>query len=242
MAKVSMLTNDGQRFTLSAEAHCPHYLGRASYLDQQPVIDAQARALGFSETCLRYRFSGTPWPPLAFVQLVAGIGYAVRAVVASGTNQWDIFIGTTSTSGPIPSVFCFNRISGFVAGGPALRLRDAAGNPSFDSRQRPIRFAGILDFAAYGPNTPTGTQSLALPSGMTRPAVSAPCPGFGQLSAAVGAYYRVSAYRAYWMLSGSNLMRAMSFVGQESGLEPVPLTTGSYSQRTTPVIETYGLP
>jgi hypothetical protein len=240
-AHVSMLTNSGL-ISLSAEAHCPHYLGRATYLDTQTHVDKDASIDGYGETCFRYRFSGTPWPPVPFVQLSSSYGYAVRAVINSGTNQWDIYIGRSSASAPTPNVFCYGRISSFSTAEPHFRLTDSAGNPSFDFRLKPIRLKAMPDFTAYTPGVPTGYQDVLLPAGLTLPATGAPCPGHGEQSSAVGAFYRVSEYRAFWILSGSYLRRILQFVAFWSALEDGSVTHGTYPAWTAPIIDVNGLP
>ncbi|WAC72067.1 hypothetical protein OU995_21220 [Roseateles sp. SL47] len=198
--------NDAGGWVVASDGFGLNYLGKASLVGYEMATDPNGLYGGATRPqWMRYRIT-TPSPVVMPFLPLSTFCCGIASVTQAG-SQWDFVIyNQDASNNPVAlDVHCFGRPTTHSPWGMRIRQADGVTLAYEFGMNRPLMFAGVVDLAA-------GVSSVAIPSGIVKPAIL----GFGlgfvdpawSLVNASRGQWRANAYVQGWSLSGTVLRRA----------------------------------
>lgn len=202
------IMNDGGGLVLSDEGFGLNYLGKASFVQDEPAPDMNALSAtpgAIKPTLKRYRITTPSLEVVPFLSLSAR-SCGIAQIIHSGTT-WDfiVFNQDGSNTAAAIEIFCFGRPTTHSLYG--IRIRKASDlTLAYElGMNRPLFYSAIVNLGA-------GITSAAIPSGIAKPAILGFNLGFIDpawvLVNANFNRWRADAFAQGWALNGLVLARS----------------------------------
>lgn len=147
MAYGVAIENDVGRVVISNAQYCTAFIGNATFTGVAKPLSYSAIGVtpipGSGAPFYIYQISSVH-PPMAFIQLTTA-RFLLCSIQNVGGNTWEIVVGGPTWGTP-PVVKCFSRLVGQGSPGIGLRVRDNAGNRTWDSTEKMLIIRRKLDF------------------------------------------------------------------------------------------------
>lgn len=214
MAYGVAIENNANRVVISNAQYCTAFIGNATFTGVAKPLSYSAIGVpplaGSGDPFYIYQITST-YPPMAFMQLTTS-----RFLICSIQNVigdlWEIVVGGPVWTTP-PTIKCFSRLVGQGSPGTGLRVRDNAGNRTWDSTEKMLVIRRKLDFAqATNISTEDIHQEAALtgvaaPYMMSSSALNTPMLNGRDFVPGPGSQNTISVFAAGWSLVAGVLSR-----------------------------------
>lgn len=207
-------TNAAQRAVISNLQYGVAFIGNATFTGERKPFsyfsDAFEPIAGSGDPYYVYRINSV-YPPMAFIQLLSPQRFAICSILKVGANTWEIVV-SGSVWTVTPRVKCFSRLVGQgVSGLLGLRIRDNAGNRTWDSTEKMLVIRRKLDWASFRNTSKGGAVQTQALTGIASPyLMSSAVPGrSGENGAKVSndARFSITAYSPGWTYSDGEIAR-----------------------------------
>ena len=207
-------TNTAQRAVISNQQYGVAFIGNAIFTGERKPLSY------FNEAATPISDSGDPYyiyridsiyPPLAFLELLSPQRFAICSIANVGRNTWEIVVSGRIWS-VIPKIKCFSRLVGQGQSAlVGLRIRDVAGNRTWDSTEKMLVIRKKLDWISYQDSSKGGAVQTQALTGIVNPYLMS-CRGTTRtgengIMLSNDALFRITAYSLGWTYSDGQLSR-----------------------------------
>lgn len=215
MAYGVSIENDAGRVVISNAQYCTAFIGNATFTGTAKPLSYSAFGVtpisGSGDPFYIYQINSV-YPPMAFLQLTDA-RFLICSIQNVGGNTWEIVVGGPNWSS-IPTIKCFARLVGQGGPGTGLRVRDNAGNRTWDSTEKMMIIRRKLDFAQAVNTSPEDIHQEAALTGVAAPylmsssGINTPLLNGRDFVTGPGSQNTISVYAAGWALVDGVLSRS----------------------------------
>lgn len=207
-------TNTAQRAVISNQQYGVAFIGNATFTGERKPLSY------FHDAYMPISDSGDPYfvyhiesvyPPLAFLELLSPQRFAICSISNVGGITWEIVVsGRVWTV--IPKVKCFSRLVGQGQSAlVGLRIRDVAGNRTWDSTEKMLVIRQKLDWSSYQDSSKGGAVQTQVLTGIAKPYLmssrGATRTGENGAKLSNDAIFRITTYSLGWTYSDGEISR-----------------------------------